>query len=119
MSAHVASREAIFDCDHPDTLYAWHTDAQDILDSIKAQVEMNDLLEIDEGDSWAIRARDKATYARIAMKRIERRLLDMGHDLPPSSDSALAEQLRRVKGTVARLHDLCTKNGIDSRHIAY
>lgn len=119
MSNDIASREDIFACDRPAALYAWHADAQDILDSIKAQVEMNDLLEIDEGDNWAIRARDKATYARIGMKRIERRLLELGCDLPASSDSALAEQLRRVKGAVNRLHALCERNGVDSRHISF
>ncbi len=113
----IPKKEDILAGDGADQEDDWHSDAQDIIDGIKAQVEMNDLLDVGEDDDWAIRARDKATYARVALKRVERRLIELGDDLPPYAQQST--EVKALKGCIARLRGLLNKHGIDSSHITY
>jgi hypothetical protein len=66
------------------TLNEWHEEAIDLLDTLKAQLAAYNLLDQhdDEDYEWAIRVKGKAGYAGTALRRIERRMVQLDAPLP-------------------------------------
>ena len=97
------------------TLCDWHEDALDLFDKIKSQIVVHNLIEDhdDEDYDWASRAKLKAAYAGTALRRIERRMIEMGLDLPLTVDRHERHRIRFLEGLANYLQRLCDDNGIE------
>jgi hypothetical protein len=97
------------------TLNEWHEEAIDLLDTLKAQLAAYNLLDQhdDEDYEWAIRVKGKAGYAGTALRRIERRMVQLDAPLPLTVDRKERELINHLNGIVGFLQRLCEKNDIE------
>ena len=109
------SREAIQQQTNAETLNAWHEEAIDLMDTVKAQLEAHNLIDQheDEDYDWAMRAKGKAGYVGTALRRIERRMVQIGVPLPLTVDRKERDQIRHLSNLVSYLQRICDKNGIE------
>ena len=109
------SREEIQQETDAATLNAWHEDALDLLDTVKAQLAAHNLIDQheDEDYDWAIRAKGKAGYVGTALRRMERRMIQIDMPLPLTVDRKEREQIRHLISLVGYLQRLCESNGIE------
>jgi hypothetical protein len=93
----------------------WHEDALDLFDKIKAQISVHNLIEDHDEESyeWADRAKLKAAYAGTALRRIERRMIELGLDLPLTVDRHERNRIRFLEGLANFLQRLCDDHGIE------
>lgn len=97
-------------------LMEWHDNAIDLLDSLKSQVAAHNLFEDyedEDDDAWAFRAKTKAGYVGTALRRIERRMVEVGLDLPLTVGRKERQRMRYLEGLISFLQRLCDKNGIE------
>jgi hypothetical protein len=96
------------------TLCEWHENALDLLDSLKAQIAAYNLFEDhdDEDYGWAARAQSKVGYAGTTLRRVERRMIELGLDLPLTVDKKERQRIRFLEGLVGFLQRLCESNGV-------
>ena len=99
-------------------LLDWHEDALDLLDTLKAQLSAWKVAGcVDPAPGWSMRAQSKAGYAATTLKRIERRMIALGMDLPLTVEREEREQIRHLTMTVKKLRYECISAGIDISHI--
>lgn len=99
-------------------LYAWHEDALDTLDNIKAQLaawKMTGCIEPSTG--WVMRVQTKAGHVGATLKRIERRIIRVGGELPLTVDREEREKIMRLQRVVKLLRHKCEEAGIDVSYI--
>ena len=109
-------REKIEQETNTKTLMDWHDNAIDLLDSLKAQVAAHNLFEgydDEDDDGWAFRAKTKAGYVGTALRRIERRMVEVGLDLPLTVGRKERERMHYLEGIVGFLQRLCDRNEIE------
>jgi len=96
------------------TLMHWHEEAAELFDNIKAQLHAYTLTGniTDDDEDWAIRARSKVGYAGATLRRIERRIVALGGDLPLTVDREERELIGKLKHRVRLLEYLLRSNGI-------
>jgi hypothetical protein len=98
-----------------EVLCEWYNEASDLLDNIKAQIAAHNLFVYHDEESceWASRARSKAGYAGTALRRIERRMIKIGLELPLNVDRKERQRIRFLEGLVGFLQRLCERNDIE------
>lgn len=98
----------------PKVLKGWHTDALDLFEKIKAQIDAHNLFGDHDDDeyAWASRARMKAGYAGTALRRIERRMLDLDLELPLTVDRRERHRIRYLENLAVKLQRICDEAGI-------
>jgi hypothetical protein len=100
--------------DH-DTLRQWHTDAVDLFERIKAQIAAHNLFDDHDDDEieWAHRAKHKAGYAGTALRRIERRMVAVGLELPLTVQRKERQRIVFLEGLADFLQRTCDEAGIE------
>lgn len=112
------TREEIEDERDIGLLYEWHEDVLDVLDHIKAQIAAWKLTgEVDPSPDWALRVQSKAGFAGATLKRIERRLITLGAELPLTVEREEREMILKLRHAVKLLRHKCEEAGIDVSHI--
>lgn len=98
-----------------EVLSDWHENAIDLLDNIKSQIAAYNLFEEhnEDSDSWAIRTQAKAGYVGTALRRIERRMVEIGLELPLTVGRKERDRIRFLEGLANFLQRLCDRNEID------
>jgi hypothetical protein len=96
-------------------LVDWHDNAIDLLDSLKAQIAAHILFGVydDDDEAWAFRAKTKAGYVGTALRRIERRMVQVGLELPLTVGRKERERMHYLEGVVGFLQRLCDRNEIE------
>ena len=96
-------------------LVDWHDNAIDLLDSLKAQIAAHILFGVydDDDEAWAFRAKTKAGYVGTALRRIERRMVQIGLELPLTVGRKERERMHYLEGVVGFLQRLCDRNEIE------
>ena len=98
-------------------LLEWHNDMVDLTDALKCQLEVNrdhpDIMP----ENWWRKVIGKVAYCSTAVRRIERRLLALGADLPLTVDRQERETIRRLRNTIFALRARCKDGGIDTSDI--
>jgi len=96
-------------------LLDWHENAVDLYDNLKAQVAAHNLFDDHSSDDvdWAIRAKSKAGFVGVSLRRIERRMVEIGLELPLTMDRKERQRIRHLEGIAGFLQRLCDKNGIE------
>jgi len=96
-------------------LLDWHENAVDLYDNLKAQVAAHNLFDDHSSDDvdWAIRAKSKAGFVGASLRRIERRMVEIGLELPLTMDRKERQRIRHLEGVASFLQRLCDKNGIE------
>ena len=97
------------------TLCEWHEDTLDLFDTLKAQLAAYNLITEYEDDeyAWAMRAKTKAGYAGVTLRRIERRMIQLNLPLPLTVDRDERDRIRHLQGVIRFLRKLCDSHGID------
>jgi hypothetical protein len=92
----------------------WHEDALDLLDSLKSQIAAYNMFDDHDDDDydWAARAQSKVGYAGTTLRRVERRMIELGLDLPLTVDKKERQRIRFLEGLVGFLQRLCESNGV-------
>ena len=100
---------------NPEVLTEWHENILDLLDNIKSQVAAYNLFDFhdEDEDSWAIRTRANAGYVGTALRQIERRMVEVGLELPLTVGRKERDRIRFLQGLVNFLQRLCDRNEID------
>ena len=112
------TREEIEDKRDIGLLYEWHEDVLDVLDHIKAQIAAWKLTgEVDPSPDWALRVQSKAVLAGATIRRIERRLIALGADLPLTVEREEREMILKLRSTVRQLRQACAEAGVNVSHI--
>jgi hypothetical protein len=109
------SREEIHRETSTATLFEWHEDTLDLFDILKAQLAAYNMItdHEDEEYAWAMRAKTKAGYAGVTIRRIERRMIQLNIPLPLTVDREERDRIRHLQGVVRFLRKLCDSRGID------
>jgi hypothetical protein len=82
--------------DDPALLNQIHSDLLDIYDDVRSAVD-NCRFAGTADEAWLRRAAGKMTWCQVAMKRIERRLLALGHEHPITRDGKEREIIRVLR----------------------
>jgi hypothetical protein len=108
-------REAIHQETDIEVLRDWHENALDLFDSLKSQIAAFNMFEYhdDEDYDWATRAQSKVGYAGTTLRRIERRIVEIGLDLPITVDRKERQRIRSLENLVGFLQRLCERNNIE------
>lgn len=111
----VLTREDIFEENDIVTLCDWHEDVLDLYDRLKAQLNAHNLVNDceDAEYAWAMRVKTKAGHAGAALRRIERRMIQLNIPLPLTVDREERDRIRHLQGVVRFLRKLCDSHGID------
>lgn len=91
-----ATKAQIDGTDDIATLIDWYDYADDMAESVKANIEARDLADVSD-DSWFYRASDKFAYCKVAMNRIEKRLFRLGFDGRLGVDLASAADMKEMR----------------------
>lgn len=83
-------------------LRQWHGQAYDLEDQVQAQIKSNQVAEI-VNPEWLKRAAGALAVAQMAMKRIERRLIELGEDPPLTRNGYERNEIRKLRGQVRAL----------------
>ena len=112
-------RDEIADETDMEVLLEWHAESVDLLDSLKSQLTAAKLVGNINPDyeAWAFRAGAKAGYAGTTLRRIERRIVTLGGELPLTVDREERDTIGRLKRRVSILEYLLRKNGIDPKEM--
>ena len=112
---HLPSREQIRWEMSPAKLSEWHEETLDLFDILKSQLDAYNLIKEyeDEEYAWAMRARTKAGYAGVTLRRVERRMIELNMPLPLTVDREERDRIRHLQGVVRFLRKLCDTRGID------
>ena len=109
------TREEIHGENDVATLRDWHEDVLDLYDRLKAQLNAHNLVHDceDEEYAWAMRVKTKAGHAGAALRRIERRMIQLNIPLPLTVDREERDRIRHLQGVIRFLRKLCDSHGID------
>jgi hypothetical protein len=102
MDIDLAERSEIASCSDALLLAVWHADAYDLHDDIVARIEMHRLAGSEKRD-WLHRAATKGAHAKVAMKRIERRMLELGLEPPLTRNGHERNIIRQLKDEIRAL----------------
>lgn len=102
----------------PATLAEWHEDAIDMVDALKSQLSAHkEAGASDPYEGWRNRVQTKLGYAATTVRRIERRMVTLGYELPLTVAREERERIVSLLYAVRRLRGLCDDAGIDHSHI--
>lgn len=101
------------------TLEEWHEEALDLLDSLKAQLHSAKIVGVLNADyeDWIHRTGAKAGYAGSTLRRIERRIVTLGGELPLTVEREERELITKLKRRVSSLEHFLRKQGLFSSDI--
>lgn len=111
----IASYEEIMAEDDLALLLEWHECAMDVLDNIKARISAAAMAGASgsQHEDWVRRASSKAGFAGSAVRRIERRIVSLGGDLPLTVERSERERIGRLQARVRALEAFLRKNGFE------
>ncbi len=91
----IPRRDEIEDNSDAAELREWHEECIDMADVILSQIESRRAAGTADPD-WLIRVSDKLTFAKMATRRIERRLVELGREPPITRDTAENRRIGRL-----------------------
>lgn len=86
----------IFACESEKTLNEWHRLLFDLFDEIQSKIEAYQLAGT-ATDDWVRRASGKVAFAKMAIRWTERRMAELGFDLPSTRGGREREMIRDLR----------------------
>ena len=96
------SKDTIFGCVDRQKMLEWHREAYDIADEIKCKMEASKYSQ-ETDSSWLHRATGKLSVCLMVMRWVDRRLSELGLELPATVDRYERETIRQLREEVSTL----------------
>ena len=92
-------KDEIFACECEKTLNRWHVSFFDLFDDLQSRIEAYQLAGT-AAEEWVRRAAGKVAFAKMGTRWVERRLAELGFDLPCTRGGREREMIRELRREV-------------------